>query len=175
MQPRKSAPEVPSNIEVRGFTYDGVRAGRKLRAGLSRRAASTRPLPLEDVAFFIKDIENNGVEHRYDPSDERSLRGLLGCGLVLALTLLMLFGPRAWVRHSGYRAAELSRQIEELQVVQDQLTVRQGQMGDLRRVADLASKDGFIEPRPGDYAWQDRTVPPANPDNALALLLAEGD
>ena len=175
VQPRESAPEAPSTLQVSGFTYDGVRAGRKLRAGLSRRAACTRPLPLEDVAFFIKDIENDAVEHRYDPSDERSLRGLLGCGLAVALALVILFGPRAWVRHSGYRAAELSRQIEELQVVQDQLTVRQGQLGDLRRVADLAAKDGFIEPRPGDYAWQDRTVPPASPDNALALLLLEGN
>jgi hypothetical protein len=168
-------PEAPSAKQVSGFTYDGVRAGRKLRAGLSRRAACTRPLPLEDVVFFIKNIDNYAVEYRYDPTDKRSLRRLVGCGLAVALTLLLAFGPRAWVRQSGYRTAELSRQIEELRIVQDHLTVRQGQLADLRRVADLAAKDGFVEPRPGDYAWQDRTVPPVNPDNALAQLIAEGN
>ncbi len=175
MLPRESAPEAPSNKQVNGFTYDGVRAGRNIRAGLSRRAACTRPLPLEDVAFFIKQIDNDRVEYRYDPADKRSLRGFVGFGLAAALILLIGYGPRAWVRQSGYRTAALSRQVEELKMVQGQLTVRQGQLGDLRRVADLAAKEGFVEPKPEDYAWQDRTVPPANADNALAQLLMEGD
>ena len=69
--------------------------------------------------------------------------------------------------------AKLSQQIEQLRVVQDQLTVRQGQLGDLRRVAELAALEGFREPAPGEVEWQDRTVPPAEPNNALAQLLAE--
>lgn len=175
MQTRESAPETLLKKHVGGFIYDGVRAGQKLRAGLSRRAVCTRPLPLEDVAFFIKPISNDTVEHHCDPSDRRSLRGFLGFGLVLTLTLLLAYGPRAWIRQSGYRTAGLNRQIEELKIVQDQLTVRQGQLGDLRRVAELASLEGFSEPKPEDYTWQERTVPAANPDNALAQLLVEGE
>ncbi len=172
---RKPAPEAPLKKQVDGFTYDGVRAGRKIRAGLSRRAAFTRPLPLEEVAFFVKRIDNDKVQYRYDPVDKRSLRSCLCLGVAAALTLLIGYGPRAWTRQSGYRAAELSRQIEELKMVQGQLTVRQGQLGDLRRVAELAAREGFVEPKPEDYTWQDRTVPPENTDNALAQLLVGGD
>ncbi len=168
-------PVAPSNKETSGFTYDGVRAGRNIKAGLSRRAAFTRPLPLEDVAFFIKHIDNDTVEYQCDPTDKSSLRGFVSIVLAAALILLIGYGPRAWVRQSGYRTVELSRQVKALKMMQDQLTVRQGRLGNLRRVAELAAKEGFVEPGPEDYAWQDQTIPPANANNALAQLLLEGD
>jgi hypothetical protein len=39
------------------FLYDGVAAGREVRAGLARRSASVRPLPMEDLCFFVKPID----------------------------------------------------------------------------------------------------------------------
>ena len=172
---KKSAPEAPSNKWAGGFTYDGVRAGRNIRAGLSRRAGATRPLPLEEVAFFVKQIDNDKVAYRSDPADKRSLRGFVSLGLAAALTLLIGYGPRAWIRQSGYRTAELNRQVRELTMVQRQLTVRRGQLAHPQRVKELAAQEGFIEPRSEDYLWQDRTLPPASMDNALAQLLTEGD
>lgn len=171
----KSRPAAPSNKKVDGFTYDGVRAGRNIRAGLSRQAGFTQPLPLEDVAFFVKRIDNDEVEYRCDPADKRSLLGFVSLGLAAALILLIGYGPRAWIRQSGYRTAELNRQVKELTMVQRQLTVRRGQLAHPQRVKELAAQQGFVEPSPEDYFWQDRTVPPANPGNALAQLLTEGD
>ena len=49
-----------------GFTYDGVRAGRAIRTGLSRRSAASRPLPMEQVCLYVKAIDNSGVRRRTD-------------------------------------------------------------------------------------------------------------
>lgn len=62
-------PPGPREPRARGFVYDGVRVGRAMRAGLSRRSASSRPLPMEDVSFYIKSSSASQLRRRCDPGD----------------------------------------------------------------------------------------------------------
>src|SRR5262249_14912788 len=69
---RREAPESTTS-----FFYDGVAAGREVRAGLSRRPAATRPLPMEDLCFFVKTIDNSRLVRVVDPHSRRECLGLI--------------------------------------------------------------------------------------------------
>jgi len=155
------------------FCYDGAAAGRACKAGLSRRKAGGRPLPMEDVLLYVKPIDNSGVRRPVDPADKRAwLRTVCNFAVVLLLVILAL-GPRAWLRHSGYKHAELTEKRQELLELERHLEVRHAQLTDLRRVGRVAAAMGLVAPPPEHYAWQDLTVTPSVPEAALAETFAE--
>ena len=154
---------------ARSFIYDGVRASRSIRAGLSRRPAAYRPLPMEDVYFHIKSIDNSQVRRLPDPKSKAMWLQLVGAG-VLGLTLLLaVLAPRPLLRQSGYRLEKLSQTHQRLVEVQDQLRVRQATLSDLRRVTALASGQGLAATPPERFAWQNRTIAPVEGVSELAL------
>lgn len=156
-----------------GFVYDGVRAGRAVRAGLSRRSAGSRPLPMEEIAFFIKDVNNAGLRRAADPADRNHWTRMVALGCLLLLTAVLCFGPRAWLRHSSYRQAELAEQREQLLRTRQQLLVKHAQLTEVDRVTDMAAAQGFSKPELENYIWQ---KPVATDDAALArAFFSEGE
>ena len=153
-----------------GFVYDGVRAGRAVRAGLSRRSACGRPLPMEEIAFFVKEVDNSGLRRAADPSDRGAWARMVAMGCLVLLAAVLILGPRAWLRHSGYRLNELAEQREDLLRVQQQLLVRQAQLTEYGHVTGLAAAQGFSNPELENYAWQSGV--PAD-DSALAQTFLE--
>lgn len=153
-----------------GFVYDGAQAGRALRAGLSRRFARTLPLPMEEVLLYVKAIEGQHVRRSADPADKRAWRRMVGYGVLGVLVLVMAFGPRAWLRHSSYRQAELLERQTELREIQDHLRVRHAQVSDLRRVMARAATAGLQAPTTDRYVWQ--AIPLENDPNAPAVAVA---
>jgi len=156
-----------SSAPAAGFVYDGVRAGRAVRAGLSRRSAGGRPLPMEEIAFFIKDVNNSGLRRDSDPADRNAWARMVALGCLLLLTAVLCFGPRAWLRHSSYRQNELAEQREQLLRTRQQLLVRHAQLTGLERVTEIATAQGFRKPELDDYKWQ---RPVATEDAALARV-----
>lgn len=157
-----------------GFRYDGAAAGRARKAGLSRRKACGRPLPMEDVFLYVKPIDNSGVKRPVDPADKKAWLRTVGSLTVLLLLLVLALGPRAWLRHSGYNQAELTDTRLELLEIERHLQVRHAQLTDLRRVGRVAAAMGLVAPPPENYAWQDLTVSPADRDGgALAETFGE--
>jgi hypothetical protein len=167
-----SEPEIEANPAQRwqGFVYDGVRAGRAIRAGLSRRPASSRPLPMEEVALFVKSIDNSQLRRKPDPKGKTAWRQWVGVGCLVFFTLVAGYGPRAWLRHAGYRQAQQEGRYQALFEINRQLKVRESMLTDLRRVAELASARGLTAPPPERFAWQDRTIPPADGAGVLAQV-----
>lgn len=153
-----------------GFVYDGALAGRALRAGLSRRFARTLPLPMEEVLLYVKSIESQHVRRAADPADKRAWRRMVGYGSLTVLMLVMAFGPRAWLRHSSYRQAELIEKRTELREIQDHLRVRYAQVSDLRRVMAKAALAGLEAPPTDRYVWQ--AAPLEADPNAPAVAIA---
>ena len=154
----------------RGFVYDGASAGRALRAGLSRRFARALPLPMEEVLLYVKEIDGQHVRRAADPAGKRAWRRMVGYGAATVLVLVAAFGPRAWLRHSSYRQAELIEQRTELREIQDHLRVRYSQVSDLRRVMVRAASAGLEAPTTDRYVWQAAPVE-ADP-NAPAVAAA---
>jgi len=156
-----------------GFVYDGVAAGAAMRAGLSRRSAYARPLPMEEVTLYIKEIDNSGVRRAADPAGRNAFARMIGCGLIALFLLVLCFGPRAWLRHSGYRQAELAELRLELSQINHHLQVRHAQLSDLRRVVRMAAAQGLAEPPLERYTWQGRTIAEEPDDAALVNNLRE--
>lgn len=154
--------------EPRGFVYDGARCGRALRSGLSQRAACRGPLPTEELGLFIKDVDNSLLRRPSNPEGKTNWRRKVQFGVGALIVVAVLFGPRAWLRQSGYRIAEMTEQRAEMMEISDQLRVRQAQLSDLRRIGELAAARGFVAPPPQNYSWQDRGIAPAEDNAALA-------
>ena len=151
-----------------GFTFDGVRAGRAVRAGLSRRPAAASPMPMEDVYFHVKELDNSKCRRRADPAEKSALRRYVIGGFVAVVFVLAAFGPRAVLRQSGYRLERLSKQHQSLKEINHQLTMRQAVLSDVRRVTALAEARGLAAPPPERYAWQNRTITPLAGRSELA-------
>ena len=153
-----------------GFVYDGVRAGRALRAGLSRRSAYGRALPMEEVCFYIKRIDNSQLRRPSDPKDRRTWTKSVAPGLAMLFLAALCFGPRAWLRNNGYRLAELSEQRQELAEIEAHLRVRHAQLSDLRRVSLVAASMGLESPEASRYAWESTPVATGASGATLASL-----
>ena len=66
----------------------------------------------------------------------------------------------------------MTEQRQELSDVQHHLRVRQAQLSDLKRVSELASLKGLEAPPPGNYTWQDVSIPATPNDRELARTFA---
>ena len=157
-----------SEARVRGFVYDGVRCHRALKAGLSRRHAAMRPLPMEDVFLYVKSIDNSDLRRSLDPGERSAWWRMVACGCTLLFLAALCFGPRAWLRQAGYRVTELAERQQELLEIRRHLEVRQAQLTDLRRVGRLAAARGLESPPPENYAWQDHELGVPADDRELA-------
>ena len=127
--------------------------------------------PMEGAVLYQKRIDNSGVRYRHDPRDRDAMRRHLSWGLFVVFLLVVLFAPRLWVRHLGYREAQLTETITQLTLVRDGLKVERGRLGDLRRVAALAEQSGLQETDESSYTWfAPRSVDSAS-QSAVALLI----
>ena len=151
-----------------GFTFDGVRAGRAIRAGLSRRSVATTPMPMEDVYFHVKGFDNSKRRRRIDPAEKSALRRYVVGGFVAVVVVLAAFGPRAALRQSGYRLQQLSKQQQSLNEINHQLRMRQAMLSNVSRVTALAEARGLATPPPERYGWQNRTITPLMGSSELA-------
>jgi hypothetical protein len=115
---------------------------------------------MEDVALFIKDIDNSLVRRKPDPRGKSAWLRFVVSGAMILMVVLLSSGPRAWLRHSGYRQAELEKNYQKLMEFNQQLKVRQAMLSDLQRISVLAAEQGFVEPPTDQFEWQDRTIAP---------------
>ncbi len=126
---------------------------------------------MEGALLYRKAIDNSGVHYEVDPRDRPALARHVSWGLFAVFVLLVLSGPRLWVRQWGYRQEQLAQRMEQLTVVRDQLKVQRGRLQDLRRIAALAEVDGLAATESDRYNWTAQR-PVANPpsDTAVARL-----
>jgi hypothetical protein len=169
---RQLSPEQPGawwlDDSARGFVYDGVRCGRALRAGLSRRSAFGRPLPMEELGLYVKEIDNSSVSRRSSSERKTEWRRMVGVSGIFLLVVALGYGPRALLRQSGFRVDSLAAQRQELIEKQDQLRVVQARLSGLDRVGEMAAARGFIAPPVENYTWQDRGISAQPSENEFA-------
>jgi hypothetical protein len=139
-----------------GFFYDGVAAGRDVRAGLSRRSASTRPLPMEDLCFFVKAIDNSRLVRVVDPRSRRECLGLVAWVLAFFVVALLYALPYLAKLRTGYRIEDLKKQHEALLETNRQFQVREAALRDPKRIYAIArGRLGLSSPLPEYVVWPD--------------------
>ncbi len=127
--------------------------GHAAGSGAGGPPEKVRSMPMEGAVLYQKAIDNTSVSYRHDPRDRYVLSTHVSWGLFVVLILLIASGPRLWVRHSGYRQAQLTETIEQLTAVREDLKVERGRLEDLRRVAALAEEIGLGETDEGSFVW----------------------
>ena len=125
-------------------------------------------MPMEDVYFHVKDLDNSKRRRRIDPAEKSAWRCYVIAGFVAVVVVLAAFGPLPALRQSGYRLERLSKQHQSLKEINRQLTMRQAMLSDVRRVTALAEARGLAAPPPERYAWQNRTITPLMGRSELA-------
>ena len=141
-------------------------------SGAGPSPARAHSMPMEGAVLYQKAIDNSSVSYRHDPRDRYVLRTHVSWGLFVVLVLLLASGPRLWVRHSGYRQAQLSETIEQLTAVREHLKVEKGRLEDLQRVAALAQELGLGETEDASYAWTAARPPSGGPEPTVARLIS---
>ena len=140
--------------EAETFFYDGVAAGREVRAGLSRRSAATRPLPMEEICFFVKSIDNSRLIRVVDPGSRRECFGLIAfLGAVFCLALFYV-GPDLAMLRTGYRIEDLKRQHEAMVESNRRLQVSEAALRNPQRIYSIARRNlGLNDPGPEQVVW----------------------
>jgi len=152
------------------FLWDGVEAGREVRAGLARRSAACRPLPMEDLCFFVKPIDNSRLVQVMDPRSKWEILKMVVGGLFLLLMALGYALPYLEKADAGYRIQDLRNQNEALVEHTKQLQVEKASLEDPRRVAAEAAGLGLRKPTAEQVVWAEGAAP-ANPMDLVAQNL----
>ena len=127
------------------------------------------------AVLYQKSIDNSAVWYWHDPSDRFSLRRHVSWGLFVVFVVVLVSGPRLWVRHSGYRQAELAQDIDDLVGVRDRMKVRKGRLEDPSRVAALAEDRGFHETEEDSYVWSALPLSEEGLETEVAQLVVTED
>src|SRR5687768_17322737 len=85
------------------FLCCGVEEGRGVRARLDRRSAAMRPLPMGDLCFFVKAIDNSRLVRVMDPHSKWDLLKMLAGGMFAFVIALGYIVPYLWMLRTGYR------------------------------------------------------------------------
>jgi cell division protein FtsL len=111
-------------------------------------ARPLRPLPSEDVYFFIKKIDNGRVVREADPAARRRAwkAGLKGFAAAVVLILFLL--PRALDVVTGYRIHLLTRQHETLVNDKAAVDLQEAQLSSPDRLEQLARELRLVNPDP---------------------------
>jgi hypothetical protein len=130
-----------------------------------RDAFQLRPLPSEDVYFYIKKIDNSRVVREADPAAfRRACRAGLK-GAAVAALLICLLMPRAFEMVAGYRihalAAEHARLVNQRAIV----NLEEAQLRSPDRLQQLARDLHLVTPDPQKVVMLNN----AKPDSALAM------
>lgn len=151
-EPNAPLPWLPQYGWTTASMRDNAR-GRAAGSGAGRSPAKAQSIPMEGAVLYQKAIDNSSVSYRHDPRDRYVLRTHVSWGLFVVLILILASGPRLWVRHSGYRQAQLTETIEQLTAVREHLKVEKGRLEELQRVAALAQELGLGETEDDSYTW----------------------
>jgi cell division protein FtsL len=150
------------------FIYDGISAGRDVRAGLSRRAAASRPLPMEDLCFFVKTIDNSRLVRVLDPHSRRDCVKLIVFVSALCLLAMLYVVPYLALRYTGYRIEDLKSEHVSLAETNRSLQVQEAALRDPQRIDAIArTRLGMRPALPEQVAWPDAGRPVRPDDREL--------
>lgn len=123
-----------------------------------------RPLPAEDVYFFIKKIDNGRVVREADPAARKRAWKAGLKGFAAASVMILFLAPRALDMVTGYRIHMLAREHERLVNDKAVIELQEAQLRSPDRLEQLARELHLVNPDPKRVV-----VLNAKTDSALAM------
>ena len=119
--------------------------------------------------YFVKNVDNSRLVREVDPEKRRECFSLLGLGILVFLSVLLLSWQHLQCVRAGYEIEQLKVQRAALEEWEHQLAVEQAALADPQRIDTLARKDlGMVSPSPQQVIqWGGAGTPsPQQPESA---------
>jgi cell division protein FtsL len=107
-----------------------------------------RPLPNEDIYFFVKDIDNGRVVRQADPKARGACWRMILSGGTAVLLLIGVLLPSAAGRIAGYQIESLRQEQQRLQAEKSALEIEEARLLSPRRLEEIARLQRFVDPDP---------------------------
>jgi hypothetical protein len=149
------------------FMEAGAEARSEQQTRVVRVAAESyllRPLPNDDVYFFVKRIDNSRVVRKADPKARKQSWKARGASCLAAAGLIATLLPSAYGLMANYQLHQLRQEHERLMGEQSRLELQEATLVSPERLQRLAKDEGFTDPTPDHTIY----LTPKN-DSSLAL------
>jgi hypothetical protein len=127
-----------------------------------------RPLPNEDIFFWVKPIDNSRVACPADPQSWAACWKFIGACSLVVIVLVGLLLPNALSILAGYEIHALERERQNLTIERTALELEEARLLSPERLSELAQAQDFVDPEPARVV---RLQPQA--DGAVALNMAK--
>jgi cell division protein FtsL len=131
---------------------------RKAESGAARPAAGPRPvrdpyqlraLPLEDVFFYSKKIDNSRLEREADPKARGACWSAIGAACLALGLLTSVLAPSAATTLAGYKLEALKAEERRLLNEQRVLQLQEAGLLSPARLENLAKSQNLVTPASG--------------------------
>ncbi len=136
----------------------GVRetAGHSLPAR-GDRDFQLRPLPNEEIYFYVREVDNSRVMPKADPRSVGVCWRFIGGSCLAALLLVAVLAPMAYNVLAGYQISTLEHKREMLLREQAELELKEAMLVSPERLAELGRLQNLVDPAPETVV----SLPPA--------------
>jgi len=135
-------------------------------ARLAKNSDRLRPLPLDDVLFFSKKIDNSRLVRAADPRARGACWSAVGAASVLLVLLAGTLVPSLAGRLEGYKLEALKGEERRLLDERRTLELQEAELLSPDRLQQMAEKQTLVAPQAGQVVHLDGN----KPDSAFALV-----
>jgi hypothetical protein len=135
-------------------------------ARLAKNSDRLRPLPLDDVLFFSKRIDNSRLVRAADPRARGACWSAVGAASVLLVLLTGTLVPSLAGRLEGYKLEALKGEERRLLDERRTLELQEAELLSPDRLQQMAEKQNLVAPQAGQVVHLDGN----KPDSAFALV-----
>lgn len=135
-------------------------------ARLAKNSDRLRPLPLDDVLFFSKKIDNSRLVRAADPRGRGACWSAVGAASVLLVLLTGTLVPTLAGRLEGYKLEALKGEERRLLDERRTLELQEAELLSPDRLQQVAEKQNLVAPQAGQVVHLDGN----KPDSAFALV-----
>jgi hypothetical protein len=135
-------------------------------ARLAKDSGRLRPLPLDDVLFFSKKIDNSRLVRAADPRARGACWSAVGAAGVLLVLLTGTLVPALAGRLEGYKLEALKGEERRLLDERRTLELQEAELVSPDRLQQVAARENLVAPQAGQVVHLDGD----KPDSAFALL-----
>lgn len=108
-----------------------------------------RPLPMEDVFFYCKKIDNSRLVREADPKAANSCWGAIGAACVVAALFTGALAPQLMGTLAGYKLESLRAEQRRLADERHNLEWKEAELLNMNRLEKLAKDQNLTTPAPG--------------------------
>jgi hypothetical protein len=135
-------------------------------ARLDKDSSRLRPLPLDDVLFYSKKVDNSRLERAADARARGACWSAVGAASVLLVLLTGTLVPTLAGRLEGYKIETLKGEERRLLDERRTLELQEAELLSPDRLQQMAEKQNLVAPQAGQVVHLDGN----KPDSAFALV-----